>query len=101
MAGSYRKKLFIGLLLGTACWIAALALVFVMGREGASDAEARNGVYLMLLACLIGWGFYIWGCGCQAAGKGYHWGVGLLGLLGLFGALIIGIFPRQEGESAP
>lgn len=62
----------------------------VMMMQG--DSMATLG----LLVTLAGSAAFIWGCINYAQGKGYHWALGLLGLLSCIGLIVLVVIPDKN-----
>ena len=62
---------------------------------GGGVLAKQGGVFLALgiVAILLGWAAFIWGCMNYAEGKGHPKWLGLLGLLSLTGLIIFFMFP--------
>ncbi len=87
MIEEYRKKTNIGVGLGVLAQIAGFFLTFI-----------EIGIVLWVAAILIWGGFLlvIWGLWNYAKGKGYPGIWGLLGLLSIFGLIILALFPDKN-----
>ena len=90
LAGS-RRKTNIGL--GGGILLLFLGAGFVSAAEG--DREATWSALLGLGAMLGGLALFVRGCCASAAGKGYPWAVGFVGLAGLIGLIVLAFLPDR------
>ncbi len=67
----------------------------LVGSMGATGSMVAGLVSLCGTALLIGGLCYV------AMAKGYHWGLGFLGLLSCIGLLIIAVLPDKTGSMPP
>ena len=64
--------------------------------------RAPGNIYVYFGQLIIFWGYVLCVCGClmYMKGKGYHWAVGLLGILGPLGLLILYLL-KDRSKIAP
>jgi hypothetical protein len=90
MIGEFRRKTNIGILCGMLAQIIGFAASYYI-----------NIGIVMWVAAVFAWGgilLFIWGLWNYARGKGYRGAWGLLGLLSVFGLIILAFFPdRKKG----
>lgn len=88
MIGEYRVRTNIGVGLGIVSQITGFFASYLV----------HVGIVLWFSAILIYGGFllFIWGLWNYAKGKGYHGAWGLLGLLSVFGFMILALFPDKK-----
>jgi hypothetical protein len=51
---------------------------------------------LGLLAIIVGFLFFMWGCSSYAQGKGYSQWFGALGLFSIFGLIVLVLLPDKH-----
>lgn len=87
MLAEYKKKSNIGIAIAIIVWILGGILVGFLGELlTEEDAAAVTGLSAIP---------FIYGCWYYAKGKGYHGAWGLLGILFVFGLLILVFFPDK------
>ena len=90
LAGS-RRKTNIGL--GFGILLTFLGAGFASAAEG--DPQATGPALFALGAILVGLALFVWGCCASAAGKGYPWAIGFVGLSGLIGLIVLAFLPDR------
>lgn len=88
MLSKYKRSSIIGIGAGVIAFLAGVALI-----TSSETPEAIPRVVGMLPAA--GYILLIWGCRAWAKGKGYHGAWGLLGLMHVFGPIVVACFPDR------
>src|SRR5690348_11336731 len=60
------------------------------GDRSAVNSAAGFGLIL------VGYPLFVWGCCDYCQAKGYHWALGLLGMLNLLGLIVMACLPDQR-----
>lgn len=86
---SYSRKALLGVAVGLAFQVAGLVL----------KSELTGWLRWIGWGSFVGgYGFFLWGCYCEAKRNGYHGAFGLLGLASCFGLLVLLALPSQAGQ---
>ncbi|MCD4499987.1 hypothetical protein [Chromobacterium vaccinii] len=84
MLAKYKRNTNIGIFLGVI-------------TQGGANGIVKSGVPIVgLIIAIIGAGFFIWGCSQYSKGKGYSGKFGLLGLLSIFGLVVLALMPDKH-----
>lgn len=83
MLAEEKKRTNIGVGLGISALVAGRLLSSAAEESGAWTELGGMALFA------VGAGLFLWGTFSYARGKGYHWAWGLLGLLSVFGLLIL------------
>lgn len=95
MLKEYKRKTNIGVGVGLVLQITGNVFVGPEGSEHAAILVIVGSV--LILAGLV---LFIWGCISYSKGKGHHRGWGFLGLLSIFGLIILALLPDRHKKAA-
>lgn len=85
----YKKKANQWLIVGFVVWFAGNVL------KGLADGQSLQ-FFLGYALFLLGYSLFIFGCINYSKAKGYHWVVGLLGMLNIIGLVILAVLPDKH-----
>ena len=90
MLAEYKTKTNIGVGIGI--------LIQIVARTLINDAQEIS-VMIGFALLIVGAGFFLYGCISYSRGKGHHGGWGILGLLSIFGLLILFFLKDKHKEN--